>query len=175
MADWDPAAFTKAVIADMREHGGKITGGPMAGRTLLVLTTTGAKTGEPRVAIVTYTRDGDAYAVAASKSGMPTNPAWFANLVAHPTVTIEAAGKTTEAKAVVAEGADRDTLWNRHVEAHPEFADYPQKTGGRVIPMIRLIPVGQRGPSGAIVGRRRGHRWTLAALQPEESERPIRL
>jgi deazaflavin-dependent oxidoreductase (nitroreductase family) len=141
MPDWDPAAFTKAMIADMREHGGEVTQGPMAGRTLLVLTTTGAKTGQPRVAVVTYTRDRDAYVVAASKSGMPDNPGWFANLVANPTVTIEAEGKTTEAKAVVAEGADRDKLWDRHVQAHPQFGDYPAKTGGRVIPMIRLTPI----------------------------------
>jgi deazaflavin-dependent oxidoreductase (nitroreductase family) len=142
MTDWDPAAFTKALIADMREHGGAITQGPMAGKTLLILTSTGAKTGEPRIATLTYTRDGDAYVIAASKSGMPTNPAWFANLVANPTVTIEAEGRTTKATAVVAEGADRDKLWSRHVEAHPEFADYPEKTGGRVIPMIRLNPIG---------------------------------
>jgi deazaflavin-dependent oxidoreductase (nitroreductase family) len=138
MADWDPAAFTKALIADIREHGGKVSSGPMAGRTLLILTTTGAKTGQPRTAVVTYSRDGDAYVVAASKSGMPTNPAWFANLVANPTVTIETEGRTTEAKAVVAQGADRDTLWDRHVEAYPGFGEYPDKTGGRVIPMIRL-------------------------------------
>ena len=141
MADWDPAAFTKALVADMREHGGAVTQGPMAGRTLLVLTTTGAKTGEPRVAIVTYTRDGDAYVVAASKNGLPTNPAWFANLVANPLVTIEAEGKTTQAQAVVATGADRDALWDRHVATYPAFGEYPAKTGGRVIPMIRLTPI----------------------------------
>jgi len=141
MPDWDPAAFTKAVIADMREHGGKITSGPMAGRTLLVLTTTGAKTGQERVTVVTYTRDADAYVVAASKSGEPTNPAWYANLVANPTVTVETEGKVMEATAEVAEGADRDALWDRHVEAYPGFADYVGKTGGRVIPMIRLTPV----------------------------------
>ena len=141
MADWDPAAFTKALIADIREHGGQVTTGPMAGRSLLILTTTGAKTGVPRIAVVTYTRDGDAYVVAGSKNGMPTHPAWFANLVANPEVTIEAEGKTTEARAVVAKGSDRDALWDRHVEAHPAFADYPAKTAGRVIPMIRLTPI----------------------------------
>ena len=145
MADWDPAAFTKALMADIREHGGRVTSGPMAGRTLLILTTTGAKTGQPRTSVVTYTRDGDAYVVAASKNGMPTNPAWFANLVANPTVTIETEGKTTEAKAEVALGSDRDELWDRHVLAYPAFADYPPMTGGRVIPMIRLTPIGQTG------------------------------
>jgi deazaflavin-dependent oxidoreductase (nitroreductase family) len=142
MADWDPAAFTKALIADIREHGGDVTTGPMAGRPLLILTTTGAKTGQPRVSVVTYTRDGDAYVVAASKNGMPTNPSWFANLVANPTVTIEAEGTTSQAQAQVAEGADRDALWDRHVEVHPGFGEYPEKTGGRVIPMIRLTRVG---------------------------------
>jgi deazaflavin-dependent oxidoreductase (nitroreductase family) len=140
MADWDPAAFTKGLIADIREHGGTVASGPMAGRKLLVLTTTGAKTGQPREAVLTYSRDGDAYVVAGSKQGMPTNPAWFANLVANPTVTIETEGKKVEATAAAAEGADRDALWDRHVEEYPGFADYIGKTGGRVIPMIRLTP-----------------------------------
>ncbi|MGH2463886.1 MAG: nitroreductase/quinone reductase family protein [Candidatus Limnocylindrales bacterium] len=141
MVDWDPAAFTKGLIADIREHGGAIASGPMAGRKLLVLTTTGAKTGQPREAVLTYSRDGDAYVVAGSKQGMPTNPAWFANLVANPTVTIETEGMTTQAIASVAEGSDRDALWDRHVAAYPSFADYVGKTGGRVIPMIRLTPI----------------------------------
>ncbi|HEY8816820.1 MAG TPA: nitroreductase/quinone reductase family protein [Candidatus Dormibacteraeota bacterium] len=127
MADWDPAAFSRALIADIREHGGEVTAGPMAGRPLLILTTTGAKTRQPRVAVATYTRDGDAYVVAASKNGMPTNPAWFANLVANPTVTIEADGKTTQATAVVAQGGDRDKLWDRHAQVHPGFANYSSK------------------------------------------------
>ncbi len=141
MADWDPAAFTKGLIADIREHGGTVANGPMAGRKLLVLTTTGAKTGQPREAVLTYSRDGDAYVVAGSKQGMPTNPAWFVNLVANPTVTIETEGMTTKATASVAEGSDRDALWDRHVEAYPAFADYVGKTGGRIIPMIRLTPI----------------------------------
>lgn len=142
MANWDPGAFTKALIADLREHGGQASTGPLAGRTLLILTTTGAKTGQSRVVVVTYTRDGDAYVVAGSKSGAPTDPYWFRNLVADPDVTIEVGGVTTKARATVAEGADRDALWARHVEARPEFAEYPAKTGGRVIPMARLTPIG---------------------------------
>jgi len=141
MPDWDPHAFTRAQMADMRAHAGQVTSGPMAGRSLLILTTTGARSGEPRTVIVTYTRDGDSYVVAGTKSGSPTHPAWFANLVAHPEVTVEAEGKApVSARAVPAEGADRDALWNRHVEANPYFADYPGKTEGRLIPMIRLTP-----------------------------------
>ena len=141
MTGWDPAAFTKTLLADLREHGGRATSGPMAGGPLLILTTIGARTGEPRVVVVTYTRDGDAYVVAGSKSGAPTDPFWFRNLVANPVVTLEAEGKRTEARATVAEGADRDKLWARHVEARPEFAAYPEKAAGRVIPMVRLTPI----------------------------------
>ena len=141
MADWDPAAFTRGLMADLRANGGQATSGPMAGRSLLILTTTGAKTGEPRTAILTYTRDGEAYVVAGSKSGAPTHPAWYTNLVANPEVTVEADGRPPfKARAVPAEGADRDTLWDRHVEASPAFGDYPAKTEGRLIPMIRLTP-----------------------------------
>jgi deazaflavin-dependent oxidoreductase (nitroreductase family) len=140
MTDWDPEAFTKALIADLREHGGQVTSGPLAGRPLMILTTTGAKTGHPRVAVVTYTRDGDAYVVAGSKSGAPTDPFWFGNLKANPIVKVEAEGKTFDARATVAEGADHDQLWDRHVAARPEFAEYPEKAG-RVIPMARLTPI----------------------------------
>ena len=141
MADWDPAAFTKGLMADLRANGGKPSAGPMAGRTLLILTTTGAKAGEPRTVVVTMFRDGDSYVVAGTKSGAPTHPAWYTNLVAHPEVTVEAEGRAPiKATAVPAEGADREALWQRLVELNPYFVDYPGKTEGRVIPMIRLTP-----------------------------------
>lgn len=137
MTDWDPEAFTRGLIEDMRAHNGEITSGPMAGRPLLLLTTKGAKSGEERRAIVTYTRDGDKYVVAATKSGAPTNPAWYHNLRADPIVTIEAEGRASTARATVVDDAERQRLWDRHVEARPEFADYPEKSG-RVIPVITL-------------------------------------
>ena len=137
MTDWDPEAFTRALIEDMRAHGGKVTSGPMAGKDLMILTTKGAKSGKPRRAIVTYSRDGDAYVIAGSKGGAPTDPHWFDNIRANPDVTAEAEGKTFEARADVAEAADRDALWKRHVEQWPEFGEYPKKTD-RVIPMARL-------------------------------------
>jgi deazaflavin-dependent oxidoreductase (nitroreductase family) len=121
----------------MRAHNGAITSGPMAGRPLLLLTTKGAKSGEERSAIVTYTRDGDKYVVAATKSGAPTNPAWYHNLRADPIVTVEAEGRASKARATVVDDAERQRLWDRHVEARPEFADYPEKSG-RVIPVITL-------------------------------------
>jgi len=136
MTDWDPEAFTRALIADVRENG-RPTSGPMAGRPLMVLTTTGAKTGEPRTVVVTFTRDGDAYVVAGSKSGAPTDPYWFRNLRSNPVVRVEADRQAFEARATEVEGADREQLWERHVAERPEFGDYPEKAG-RVIPMARL-------------------------------------
>ncbi len=139
MTDWDPEAFTRALIADVRENG-RPTSGPMAGRPLMVLTTTGAKTGEPRTVVVTFTRDGDAYVVAGSKSGAPTDPYWFRNLRSNPQVKVEVDRQAFEARATEVEGADREQLWDRHVAERPEFADYPEKAG-RVIPMARLTRI----------------------------------
>jgi deazaflavin-dependent oxidoreductase (nitroreductase family) len=137
MPDWDPEAWTRNLIADMREHGGRPSSGPMAGKPLIVLTSIGAKSGEPRTAIVTYHKDGDRWAIAASKGGAPEHPAWFHNLEVHPDVTIEVDNQKIPVRAIVTEGSERDRLWNDHVAALPEFGAYPDKTD-RVIPMILL-------------------------------------
>jgi deazaflavin-dependent oxidoreductase (nitroreductase family) len=91
--------------------------------------------------VVTFSRDGEDYIVVGSKSGDPEDPAWIANLVANPVVTVEADGKTLQATASIAEGADRGALWDRHVAEHPQFAEYPSKTD-RVMPIVRLKPLG---------------------------------
>ncbi|HEY0442894.1 MAG TPA: nitroreductase/quinone reductase family protein [Candidatus Limnocylindrales bacterium] len=141
MTDWDPNAFNTAIIADMRANGGKVTSGPLAGSPLLILTTTGARSGEPRMSVLTYTRDGDAYVVAGSKGGSPTDPHWFNNLKINPDVKVEVEGRSFDAQASISTGKDHDVLWDRHVAALPNFAEYPEKAG-RVIPMIRLTPIG---------------------------------
>lgn len=133
----DYADFTRALIDDFRAHGGRVTSGPFLGRDLLLLHTVGAKSGQPRIAPLVFSRDGDRLVIMASKGGAPTNPAWFANLVAHPEVTVEAGGETFKARAVVATGAERDRLWAAHVERYPTFADYEQKTT-REIPAVIL-------------------------------------
>jgi deazaflavin-dependent oxidoreductase (nitroreductase family) len=133
----DYEAFTRNMIADMRAHGGQVTTGPMVGRPLMLLTTKGAKSGADRTAIVTYTRDGDRYVIAASKSGAPTNPAWYYNLLANPEVTVEAGGETFKARATETTGAERQRLWDQHAAEREEFRDYPKKTK-RVIPVILL-------------------------------------
>ena len=129
--------FTQMLIDDLRSHGGQVTTGPMAGRPLMILTTKGARSGEDRVAVVTYTRDGDRYVIAASKSGAPTNPDWFHNLQANPEVGVEAGGESFTARATVASGDERDRLWEQHADERPEFREYPKVTD-RVIPMILL-------------------------------------
>lgn len=143
MTDFDPVAFENALIDDMRANNGAVTTGPLAGTTLLVLNSKGAKTGKPRRAILTFSRDGAEYVIAGSASGSPKDPAWLANLEADPKVTFEADGRTFEATASVADAADRDRLWDQHVAAHPNFAEYPAQTG-RVIPIVRLSPVKDR-------------------------------
>lgn len=139
MSDFDPTAFEDNLIADMRAHGGEVTSGPLKGHPLLIMTSTGAKSGEPRRAILTYTRDGGDYIVAGTAGGSPTTPAWVHNLRDHPQVEVEVQTRTVPATATIVDEAERNRLWERHVEQLPWFADYP-KTAGRVIPMVRVTP-----------------------------------
>lgn len=140
MADWDRNAFENTMIADMRAHGGAVTAGPLAADPVLVMTSKGARTGEPRRALLTFTRDGADYVVAGTDGGAPSDPSWVHNVRAYPGVSIEAEGRTFEATASMVDPIDRGRLWDRHVATLPKFADYPDKAG-RVIPMIRLTPV----------------------------------
>jgi len=139
MTDWDPEAFENALIDDMRAHGGAVTSGPLANHPLLVMISKGAKSGERRRAILTFTRDGGDYVVAGTASGSPTTPAWIQNVREDPSVEVEAEDRTFTATARVVDDDDRDRLWQRHVEALPHFAEYPEKAG-RIIPMVRLTP-----------------------------------
>lgn len=138
----DPAStFEDDLIADMRAHGGAVTAGPLRGHPLLIMTSHGARSGEPRHAILTYSRDGDDYVVAGTAGGSPSDPAWVRNVAAHRDVTIEIANRTLEATATsVVDRPERDRLWEQHVDALPHFAAYPEQTG-RVIPMVRLTPI----------------------------------
>ena len=93
MTDPDPraafAAMSKLLITDFRANGGHVTSGPFAGRPVLLLTTTGARSGQPSLAPVVYSRDGERFVIVASKAGAPTHPAWYHNLIANPVVTGE--------------------------------------------------------------------------------------
>jgi deazaflavin-dependent oxidoreductase (nitroreductase family) len=145
MTEPDPraafTAMTTALIADFRAHGGQVTGGPFAGRPVLLLTTKGARSGQPRLAPLVYSRDGDHFVIVASKGGAPTHPAWYHNLLANPVVTVEVGGETFEALARVTEGAERDRLFAERAATSPNFAEYQKKTT-RVIPVVVLERLG---------------------------------
>ena len=99
--------FNARIIEEFRSNGGK-AGGPLAGAPILLLTTTGAKTGKQRTNPLAYLPDGERVVVFASKAGAPTNPDWYHNLVAQPDVTIEVDGETRPVRARVTQGAERD-------------------------------------------------------------------
>jgi deazaflavin-dependent oxidoreductase (nitroreductase family) len=128
--------FNASVIAEFRAHGGRV-GGPFEGAPLLLLTSTGAKSGEERTTPVMFLPDGERMVIFASKAGAPTNPAWYHNLVANPTATVEVGTESFQAQARVASGEERAELYNRQAELRPQFADYAEKTT-REIPVVVL-------------------------------------
>ena len=130
--------FNEDLIAHFRNNRGTITEGPFTGRDLLLLTTTGKRTGQPRTHPLVYTKDGDRLLVIASKGGAPTHPAWYHNLRAHPLVTVEVGAETYTATAIpVTGGAERRRLYDQHAAINPGFKDYEKKTT-RVIPAVLL-------------------------------------
>jgi deazaflavin-dependent oxidoreductase (nitroreductase family) len=128
--------FNRQLIEEFRTNGGKVTG-QFAGRPLLLLTSTGAKSRHAYTTPLVYTKDGNRLVIIASKGGAPTNPDWYHNLVAHPMATVELPGERFQAKAVVTTGAERDRLFNQQAEQMPNFAEYQRNTT-RKIPVIVL-------------------------------------
>lgn len=129
--------FNRSLIEDLRAHGGTATDGPFKGRDVLILTTKGAKSGEPRENPLVFTRDGDRLVVIASKGGAPTHPSWFHNLSRHAEVTVEVGGEKFKARAHVAEGDEYDRLYKQHADLNPTFYEYRQRTSRR-IPVVVL-------------------------------------
>jgi deazaflavin-dependent oxidoreductase (nitroreductase family) len=123
--------FNRLLIEEFRTNGGKVTG-QFADRPLMLLTTTGAKSGRPYTTPVVYTKDGDGFVVIASKGGAPTNPDWYHNLVAHPAATIELPAERFQAKARLTAGEERDRLYDNQAREMPNFAEYQQKTTRRI-------------------------------------------
>ena len=130
----DQNAFNRQLIEDFRTNRGS---GPMAGRPLLLLTTTGAKSGQPRTTPMMYVPDGDRLLIIASNAGAPKHPDWYHNLLAHPQVTVEVGSETFETTATVAEGEERQRLWAMIVERYPFFAEHQAKIS-RQIPIVIL-------------------------------------
>ena len=138
-------AYNQTLIDDFREHSGKSSVGHFVGRQLMLLTTIGAKTGATRVSPLAYTVDNGNVIIVASKGGSDTHPAWFLNIEANPTVTVEVGTDTYRAHARIAQGAERERLYAQHADTHPSFHEYVTKTD-RVIPVIVLerLPEGDR-------------------------------
>ena len=132
----NPNDWNKQIIEEFRANDGKV-GGHFEHLTLLLLHTTGAKSGLPRINPVATVKDGDQYIIMASKGGAPDNPDWYYNLVANPQVSVEVGTEKFEALARVTEGSERQTLFEKMSTKYPQFAEYQQNTK-RVIPVITL-------------------------------------
>lgn len=104
---------------------------------LVLLTTTGAKTGQPHTTPMMFRRDGDRLIVIASNAGAPRDPQWFGNLVAHPHVTVEVGDEKYQALAEVLAEGERQQQWAVLTDAYPFLADH-EKSAGRIIPLVAL-------------------------------------
>jgi deazaflavin-dependent oxidoreductase (nitroreductase family) len=130
----DQKEYNRKLIEDFRANQGD---GPFAGRPLLLLTTTGAKSGQPRTTPMMYVPDGERLLVIASNAGAVAHPDWYHNLLAHPQVTAEVGADTFGASAVVLAGAERQQLWDAIVASYPFFIEHQAKIT-REIPVIAL-------------------------------------
>ena len=117
----------------------RLTRGRLGGKSIILLTTTGKRTGQPRTKPLFSIRDGGDYIVIASAGGSPKNPAWYANLSANPRVTVEDHGRTLAGTASTVAGNERAGLWAAVVARNPGFKGYEQRTA-REIPLVRIRP-----------------------------------
>lgn len=164
MSEWNDK-----IIEEFRANAGMV-GGPFEGTPLILLTTTGARTGAARTNPVACRRDGDRILVFASNAGAPRHPDWYHNLLANPTVTVEVgdgtAIETFIATARPLSGEERDRIYARQAEVAPVFADY-QKKASRVIPVVALYrrdPKRARALGDELVRIHDGMRAEMAAL-----------
>jgi deazaflavin-dependent oxidoreductase (nitroreductase family) len=134
MTDYN--AFNASIIAEFRANAG-VVGGSFKGAPMVLITTTGARTGKQRTNPLVYLPDGDRVVIFASKGGAPAHPDWYHNLVANPEVTVEVGTEKYRATAIVTADAERDRLYAEQARRMPTFADYQAKTK-RVIPVIAL-------------------------------------
>lgn len=136
----DPNDWNGKIIEEFRANEGRV-GGMFANTPLLLLHTTGAKSGRARINPLAYLKDGERYVIIASKGGAPTNPDWYYNVVAQPEVQIEVGTQQMAARATVAEEPERSALYEKMVAKNPGFDEYRRKTT-RTIPVIVLTPAG---------------------------------
>lgn len=129
-----PNEFNQKIIDEFRANDGKV-GGPFAGMQMILLTTTGAKSGEKTTTPLVYSPDGKSMVVIASMGGAPKNPAWYHNIKAHKDVIVDIGSGEFAAEAVEALGDTRDALYAAQAAKYPAFAEYEKKTTRR-IPVI---------------------------------------
>jgi deazaflavin-dependent oxidoreductase (nitroreductase family) len=130
--------FNQGIIDEFRAHGGRV-GGQFEGAPLLLLHTTGARSGQPRLNPVAYLDfDGNRY-VFASKGGADTDPDWYRNLVAHGDVEVEVGTERYRATAAPLTGAERERVFAEQANRFPGFREYQEKTS-RTIPVVQLVP-----------------------------------
>jgi deazaflavin-dependent oxidoreductase (nitroreductase family) len=125
--------FNQALIAEFRANGGTVNGW----HPLLLLTTIGAKSGQRHTTPLGYSTDGDRIIVIANNLGAPQNPAWYHNLIANPEVTVELGRERLRMHAIVAEGEERERLFNQHVEHGPGIMERQEGTT-RQVPVVIL-------------------------------------
>lgn len=136
----DRNAFNRQVIDEFRANEGRV-GGPFQGAPMVLLHTTGARSGQERITPLVYRPVNGDMAVFGSKGGAPEHPAWYLNLLAKPEVTVEVGTETYPVVARVAEGDERQRIWDEQAAAMPGFAEYQEKTT-RVIPVVILERAG---------------------------------
>lgn len=137
----DLRAFHAQRIAEFRANGGKLNP-PLDAVPLLILTITGAKSGQRHATPLSYTTDGARIVVVAAAGGAPNHPAWYHNLVANPEVTVEVGGEMFQALATVASEPERSRIFAQHAAQRPNFADFQQRTT-RQLPVVMLESVGR--------------------------------
>ncbi|WP_433468547.1 nitroreductase/quinone reductase family protein [Spirillospora sp. CA-128828] len=131
MSEWN-----RQIIEEFRANAGKV-GGRFEGADLLLLTSTGARTGDPHTTPLGYMADGERLLVFATNAGLPANPAWYHNVRADPRVTVEVGTETFDGVAIPVKGGERDKLYARRGELVPAYAEYQRKTS-RVIPVVAV-------------------------------------
>ena len=132
--------FNAQIIDEFRANAGRV-GGMFEGTPLLLLHTTGARTGRERVNPLGYLRDGERLVVFAANGGARTNSDWYYNLVANPEVTVEVGSETKTGVATVLSGDERDRLFAEEARRHPTLGEYQERTS-RIIPVIAIAPRG---------------------------------
>lgn len=136
-------SFNERNIAEFRSRGGKL-GGPFEGAPVRLLTTTGAKSGQPRTSPMMYLPDGERLIVFASNAGRDTHPSWYHNLRANPSAVVEVGTDKYPVTATELTGEEHDHLYAVQAERYPGFADYQARTD-RVIPVVALTRSGSTG------------------------------